>query len=245
MKKMLRDKRGQFVIIAVLMIAIMIISIGALMHRAVTYYKHEPWEEYLALIGNIELNSKRLVELSLANYSHTLNQSILKINLERWKADISNIYVGRGASLSYELANRSYNVDGTSVKYLFGLNYSWFRPKSFTAANATFMLNITAIGLTGYKFTVLAFLNLTILNVTTNNITVTVKAEDKMPVAGLEKENFQVKFGNTAISIVSVKSCYDSKEALIYIIECAQNISTPVTVEVSDLRGIKVVAQYP
>jgi len=245
-KKMFRDRRGQFVIIAVLMIAVMIISIGALMHRAVTYYRHEPWEEYLALIGNIELNSKRLVELSLANYSHTLNQSILKINLERWKTDIQNIYVGRGVALNYELANRSYNVDGIIINYFLGLNYSWLKPKSFTAANATFTLNITSIGLTGYKFTALAFLNLTILNVKANNINVTVKVEDKIPVAGLGKENFQVKFGNTTISIVSVKSRYDSKEALIYIIECAQDISsTPVTVEVSDLRGIKVIAQYP
>jgi len=244
-KKMFRDRRGQFVIIAVLMIAVMIISIGALMHRAVTYYRHEPWEEYLALIGNIELNSNRLVELSLANYSYTLNQSILKINLEKWKANITNVYIGRGVTLNYKLANRSYNVDGTSVKYLFGLNYSWFKPKSFTAANATFTLNITSIGLTGYKFTALAFLNLTILNVTGNNIAVTVKAEDKMPVAGLEKENFQVKLNTTVIQIKSVKSRYDSKEALIYIIECADVLSTPVMVEVSDLRGIKVVAQYP
>jgi len=242
---MFRNRRGQFVIIAVLMIAVMIISIGALMHRAVTYYRHEPWEEYLALIGNIELNSKRLVELSLANYSYTLNRNILKTNLEKWKANMVNIYIGLGVTLNYELANRSYNVDGTGINYFSGLNYSWLKPKSFTAANATFTLNITSIGLTGYKFTALAFLNLTILNVTANNINVTVKVEDKIPVTGLGKENFKVQFGNTAIPIVSVKSRYDSKEALIYIIECAQNISTPIIVEVSDLRGIKVVAQYP
>jgi len=61
MRKLIKNKKGQFIIIAFLMIAMMIISIGALMHRAVTYYKHEPWQEYLTLIGSIELNSRRLV----------------------------------------------------------------------------------------------------------------------------------------------------------------------------------------
>lgn len=241
MKRLTKHKRGQFVIIAVLMIAIMIISIGALMHRAVTYYAHEPWEEYLTLIGNIELNSRRLVELSLANYTSTKDSTILKNNMEKWQTDISKIYVGRGISLNYELANGSYNAYETTISYYFGLNYSWEKQKSFSAANVTFKLNITSIGLTEYKFTVVAFLNLTILNVSANAITVTVKAEDKMPVAGLGIDNFQV-FNNT---IKSVESRYDYNEALIYIIECDQNVGTSVKVEVSDLRGIKVVAQYP
>lgn len=242
--KIIKNGRGQYVIIAILMIAIMIISIGALMHRAVTYYRHEPWEEYLALIGNIELNSKRLVELSLANYSRTLNQSILKTNLEKWKTDIQSTYIGKGITLNYELANNSYNVDGTIIKYSSGLNCSWLQRKSFTAANATFTLDITSIGLTGYKFTALTFLNLTILSVSGRIINATVKAEYKMPVVGLTKENFQVRFGNTVVPILSTRSCYDTKEGIIYTIECAQNISTPIILEVSDSRGIKVIAQY-
>ena len=37
--KVAQNNRGQFVIIAVLMAAIMIVSIGAIMHNAATYYK--------------------------------------------------------------------------------------------------------------------------------------------------------------------------------------------------------------
>ncbi|MEM3566688.1 MAG: hypothetical protein QXK18_07445 [Candidatus Bathyarchaeia archaeon] len=246
MRKLMGDKRGQFVIIAVLMIAIMIISIGALLHRAVTYYRHEPWEEYIALIGNMQLNSKRLVELSLANYTSTLNQSILKINLGKWKIDVTKIYPGRGVIIDCELANRSYNIYGTNVNYLFGLNYSWHNQKSFSAANATFTLNITSIGLSGYKFSAVAFLNLTIISVSGNKINVTVKAEDKIPVAGLRKDNFQVirASDNTTIQISSVKSFYDNREMLVYVIECNQNISTAIKVKVCDFRGIQVIAKY-
>ncbi|MEM3565553.1 MAG: hypothetical protein QXK18_01590 [Candidatus Bathyarchaeia archaeon] len=217
------------------------------MHRTVTYYRHEPWEEYLALIGNLELNSKRLVELSLANYTHTLNQNILKINLEKWKVDASKIYLGRGVTINYELANRSYNIYGANVNYLFGLNYSWSKQKSFSVANATFSLNITSIGLSGYKFTALAFLNLTIIGVSENKINVTVKAEERVPVTSLEKDNFQVirASDNTNIQILSVKSFYDNKEMLVYVIECNQDISTAIYVKLCDFRGIQVIAKYP
>ncbi|MEM3551299.1 MAG: hypothetical protein QXV01_09450, partial [Candidatus Bathyarchaeia archaeon] len=203
MKKLLKGRNGQFVIIAVLMIAIMIISIGALMHRAVTYYRHEPWEEYLALIGNIELNSKRLVELSLANYSFTLNQDILKSNLEKWSVDVSKIYLGRGVTLNYSLASGYYNVYGTPIYYNLGLNHSWWKPNSFTAANATFTLDIASIGLQAYKFTAKTSLKLMNASKLTRmavksseptryiyTINVTVTDENNNPITSLRKENF-------------------------------------------------------
>ncbi|MCK4434298.1 hypothetical protein KAU92_02315 [Candidatus Bathyarchaeota archaeon] len=234
MKKLIKNKKGQFIIITFLMIAIMITSIGALMHRAVTYYKHEPWQEYLTLIGSIELNSRRLVELSLANYTHTQDNNTLRANLQKWQNDLTRIYPGYGIALNYTLTN------GTNYNYYLGSACYWNKTASFSAANTTFNLNITSIGLTGYKFTAVAFLNLTILNVTTTNeITVTVKGEDKTPVTNLEKDNFQVK----GLNIISVTSHYDQDHILVYIIECDENIPTTVTVKVWDQGGIQVTAK--
>ena len=91
--KLSREKKGQFVIIAVMFTAIMIVSIGALMHSAITYYKHEPWEEYSALIGDVEINSRRVVELCLANYTNSIqDESILNVTLHKWEKDLTEIY---------------------------------------------------------------------------------------------------------------------------------------------------------
>jgi hypothetical protein len=122
------------VIIAVLMAAIMIVSIGAVMYNAATYYKTEPWEEYTTLIGNIELNSQRLLELSLTNYVESGNDGIFEENFDRWQTDLLSLYPGAGINLGY-YRNSLYP---TSTKY-------------------TFTLDITSIGLTGYKFTAEAF----------------------------------------------------------------------------------------
>jgi hypothetical protein len=237
MKKLMKHKKGQFVIIAMLMIAIMIISVGALMHRAVTYYKHEPWEEYLTLMGNIELNSQCLVELSLVNYTQTeeSNIYILRDNLQKWQENLTRIYLGYGISLNYELAS------GTNYNYSFGLARHWNEAASFSAANVNFTLDIASIGLTGYEFMAIAFLNLTILNATDNEINLTVREEDGVPITSLEEDNFQV----SDFTIAGVTSHYDRKEVLVYTIECDSAISTPVTVKVWDERGIQVTATGP
>jgi len=237
MRKLIKHKKGQFVIIAFLMIAMMIISIGALMHRAVTYYKHEPWEEYLTLIGNIELNSHRLVELSLANYTHAEENNIyiLRDNLQKWQNDLTRIYPGYGISLNYELAS------GTNYNYYLGLTRHWNKTASFSAANASFTLDITSIGLTGYKFMATVFLNLTILNTAGNEITVTVKGEDGTPITNLKKDSFQV----SNLNITGVTPQYDQKEVLVYTIKCDRTIPPSVTVKVWDERGIQVTAKHP
>jgi len=232
MKKFITQKKGQFVIIAVLMIAIMIISIGALMHRAVTYYRHEPWEEYLTLIGAIELNSLRLIELSLANYTNTdsPDQDILRTNLEKWQTNLTRMYLGYGISLN------SSNCC---------LACDWNKNSSSSAANAAFSLNIASIGLTGYKFMAKAFLNLTILNKIDNEINVTVRGEDGTHITSLREDNFQVSNGIMILNITSVASYYEPKEIHIYTINCSENMTTPITVKVWDERGIQVTAKYP
>ena len=230
MRRLIVQKSGQFVIIAVLMIALMIISIAPLLHRTVTYYKHEPWEEYLALIGSIELNSERLVTLSLANYTQTLNQDILMENLEKWQIDIMKIYSGRGISLTYETAY---------------LNHNWEKQQSLSVANVTFTLDIESIGLEGYKFTVVKLLNLTIIAINESNIIVTVKDENKAPVTDLE-ENFKVIDANTNSTLedIEVTSDYDEKEQLIYRLACNCTVPTSVVVEVWSPENIHAIAKY-
>lgn len=235
MRRPIKQRKGQFIIIAVLFIAMMIVSIGAILYTAVTYYKHEPWEEYLTIIRNIELSSRDLVELSLSNYTNTNNTNILKGNLEQWQSNLTKIYFGRGIALTPLLAN------GTEQNYSFGLAYDWNKTTSFSAANATFNLNIASVGLTGYKFIVTAFLNLTILNVTGNEINATVTGEAGMLITNLNTDNFQV----AGVNITAVGPRYDPNYNLVYTIECENPPPSNTTVTVWDQRGIKVIAKTP
>lgn len=217
-----------------MMIALMTISIGAIMHGAGTYYRYEQWEEYTILVEHIRLSTIRLVEISLANYTASGNNFALKNNLNQWQNDLGRAYPGYGIILTYDLA------DGTNIKYSRGLASHWNETVSYSAANATFTLNIASIGLEGYKFMATAFLSLTILNVDapTDQITVAVTGENGMPVTNLKKDNFQVD----GLDIKYVTPGYDPNYSLKYTIKCENLQSPSATVRVWDQRGIQVTA---
>jgi hypothetical protein len=246
MRRIVSNKSGQFVIIAVLLIAIMIISMGALMHGAVTYYKHEPWEEYTTLIGDIELNSGRLLELSLVNYtnSDSPNAQILKDNLDQWQKDIGNIYPNTGIDLSYDLAQEMRSVNGRDLSYSLGIHTnSWYQPRAASSAQCDLTIGINSIGLTGHKLTTTAILSLNILNYTSINATtseafVLVEKENNLPVVSLKKDNFKVE--NAPIHFVS--SAYEeSIESMVYSI-VYEGTNAP-RISVWDQRGIRVIAE--
>ena len=231
-KKSLKEKKGQFIIIAVLFIATMIISMGALLSSTSTYYKYEPWEEYITLIDGVRLNSLHLVELSLSNYtlSNFADPSILNTNLNQWQSDLANIYPGYGISLDYEFSNEN-GIELSSNSYSTAIN-----------ANVDFYLNISNLGLTGYSFDSTPFLNLTILPYSSpaEIINVTVTSGDNFPVFDLERDNF--KINNDAIGITAIDEYYDDQYILIYSITCDVPITSPVTISVCDHRGLKLTA---
>ncbi len=215
------------------MIALMIISIGAIMYSAGTYYRYEQWEEYITSVEHVKLSTVRLVEISLANFTASGNNSTLKDNLNQWQNDLRKAYPGYGVILTYDLA------DPTNISYSQGLASHWNETVSYSAANATFTLDITSAGLEGYEFMATVFLRLRILNTTTNEINVAVTGEDGMPIHDLIRDNFQVE----GLSVENVTSSYDANYILIYTIKCNQPIPAPVTVIVRDQRGIKVIAK--
>lgn len=110
--KIVKHKKGQFIIFATLIIAIMIISIGTIMYSTITYFKHERWQEYLMVIDNIELGSRRVVELSLANYTmlNGTNNQILINNLNNWRTNLTNVYPGFGVALTYSPPDQGYKA---------------------------------------------------------------------------------------------------------------------------------------
>ena len=209
-----RESRGQFIIIAVLLAAIMIVSIGALMHSAVTYYKHEPWEEYATLIGDIEVNSAKLVELSLASYTNGGSPNILNENLGKWQNNLTIIYPSSGIVLKF-----------SAQPMITGLNPS---------ATADFTLDIRSIGLSGYKFSVTTSLNVQrITDSTPNEITVLVKSESGQPIPNLKTGNFEIN----DTTPLAVRPFYDATYVLVYKIQYQGTL--PATLDVVDQRGIR------
>lgn len=240
--KIVKDKRGQFIIIAVMIIAIMMVSIGVTIYGAATYYEYERWEEYITVVDHIKLSTVRLAEMSLASYTTaTENNDVLRGNLAQWESDLRQAYPGLGISLTYELANGSYHAYNTTTNYTLGLTHYWNAPTSFSAANATFTLDLAAIGLTGYRFEATPLVSVMILSASTTEIHAVVKGEDGQAISGLNEDNFLV----SGATVKRVSTYLDPEVLLAYKIECDGNIPSSATVAVTDARGIRTVATSP
>ena len=245
MRNITENKRGQFVIIAVLLVAIMIVSVGALLYDTASYYKNEPWQEYSALIGDIELNSQRLLELSLTNYTQTSDPNVLKENLNKWQLDLLRLYPSMGIALDFALANGQANMYGISLHFSEGLANVSREPVSASSARASFTLNISSIGLYGYKFNSEASLKLRIdrseaYDSNTNMTVVAVNCEKNLPITGLTKNNFMVN----GEPVIKVTSHYDAAQGLTFYSIFYTN-AMPSEVQVWDQRGICVTGYSP
>lgn len=251
--KIVKHKKGQFIIFATLIIAVMIISIGTIMYSTITYFKHERWQEYLMVIDNTELGSRRVVELSLANYTilNGTNNQILVNNLNNWRTNLTKAYPGFGVALTYSAANSAHYAYGVNISYSFGLARLWHNETSFSAANATFNFNITSVGLVGYKFFTSMLLKVSIFNATwssTNNDLVIYSAvyeEGPTSITNLGKTDFSIKdANNNTIHISSSSRVYDVSYGPIYRIYCANVTTNPLSAQVTviDARNIKVIA---
>jgi hypothetical protein len=123
-----RNTKGQFIIIAVMMIALMIISLGATFYTMGNYYKQEQWEDYTTVIENVKQGTIDIVDISLANYTASdppLDMSIIEINLDFWQYDLIKAYPGYGIVLTYDLANGNDLAYDTSINYVQGLAHQW------------------------------------------------------------------------------------------------------------------------
>jgi hypothetical protein len=223
-----------------MLVAIMIISIGTLLHNAVTYYRHEPWEEYSTLIGDIELNTHRLLELSLVEYAKTDDVNVLNSNLNKWQSNLSSIYPNSGIYLGFTVKNETINIYGNNIDFTNGLAKRWNQSTSASSARANFTLGIASIGLEGYEFTAEAFLKVSIVSnsSSTRSVEVVVYKEDNMTISDLKKANFKVN----SVNVVNMTASYVRTLGVVTYKIYYQGVSPPM-IEVWDQRGIYVTAK--
>jgi hypothetical protein len=250
-----RNRRGQFIIIAAILISIMIVSVSTVIYGTVTYYRQERWEEYVTIVDSIKAASCNLLQVGLANYTQALNPDLnrnaTRDYFNQWIRDARTAYPAFGIDVGYALANRAYTAYGESINYNLGLARSWGSTKSYSASNATVSIDVASVGLTGYNFSSNVFLRMSILGATYYSgskyvlIYLTVEKEGPAPVIGLQASNFpSVKLSGVAQSITIRRYYSDTYNCFIYELKVSPFTSLPSSANVTllDSRGIKTVS---
>jgi hypothetical protein len=253
--RLAKERKGQFIIIAAMLLSIMIVSVSTVIYGTVTYYRQERWEEYVTIVDSIKTASCNLLQIGLANYSQTLNSEVLKNYFNRWIRDVRNAYPGYGVDVDYALASGIRSAYGIvpPMNYSLGLARKWNLQTSYVASNATVSIDVASVGLTGYNFSSHVFLKMSIRDAIWYSksskryvlIYLSVDKEGPEPVVNLQASNFPYVKLNGVSQVFSVKHYYNPAYSyFIYEIKVSSIDSLPssANVTLSDNRGIKTVS---
>ena len=259
--RVVRNKRGQFIIIAVLFIAIMMVSLMVIMYSTVTYYRHERWEEYVGVVDNIKAGSQQLLRIGLANftknfYENTVREKgTLSNTFNQWITDLREAFPGYGLDVAFVKSSRLVTIGGYSRGVSDFIKCYWYYPDAMSSIYAEIDLNISEFGLYGYKTEALFYLyakvNTSYVAANPDQITdidLTVMSEEQLPVVDLTAANFDViRFNSTlddwtTLNIASI----DQTSAGTYTLTFANPVEKPyykwLIITVRDTRGIVVVS---
>jgi len=251
--KLARERKGQFIIIAAMLLSIMIVSVSTVIYGTVTYYRQERWEEYVTIVDSIKTASSNLLQIGLANYATTQNATILRDYFNQWIRDVRNAYPGFGVDVGYALANGVRSAYGVSLNYSQGLALRWNQATSYVASNATVSIDVASVGLTGYNFSSHVLLKMSIRDAVWYSkaskryviVYLSVDKDGPEPVVNLLASNFpSVRLGGVSRNF-TVKRYYSSVySCFIYEVKVSSIDSNPLTAEVTlvDNRGIKTVS---
>jgi len=242
MKSILRAKRGQFSIIAALLVSIILVAAVITTYSMIRHNPSQESPKVLSSIGETNLAIKRILEFTVAYYG-----SILQVTGNTTYAkDRAASYLQSGLvniAHSHPDWNPSFDVDFQSVSTL------WFMPMSYSMGNISVTYSLSGLGVQGVNYTTSSFLKVTILEPPNSNQTsILVTRENNEPELRLRRENFffyNYSYSNSTWTLVNPDSEPTTFSNGTYVLQIPSGVDHDAySIQVVDLRGIMVTAFY-
>jgi hypothetical protein len=234
------NNRGQFSIIAALLISIILVSTVILTYTAIRNDSIQVQPQVLTAIDETNFAIKRILGFSVGYFG-----SVIRVTGDTSFANKSTLdYTSSG--LEYVANTHAEWGAGFSLTNLTIGTY-WFNRTSYSTGYLGVTYNLTKLGINGMQYAPSSTLAVQITNMTQiNQTSVTVTKEQNEPVTDLEKQNF--KFFKYATANSTWVLVPPSSNPLVYTNGTYQ-IQLPVGIDansyvlqVEDKRGIIVVA---
>jgi hypothetical protein len=253
--RLAKERKGQFIIIAAMLLSMMVISISTVIYGTVTYYRQERWEEYVTIVDSVKTASSNLLQIGLANYTQSFNSTILSGYFNRWIRDVRTAYPGFGVDVNYALTSGTRSAYGLvpPMNYSLGLARRWNTQTSYAASNATVSINIASVGLTGYNFSAHVLLKMSLRDVVWYTgsgkwyvlMFVSVEKEGPEPIISLQTSNFvDVQLSGVSQNFTMKRYYHSTYSSFIYELKVNSITSPPSSANVTlvDNRGIKTIS---
>jgi len=184
MRKLNTNKKGQFSIIAALLVAVILIAAVITTYSAIRYSPVEDQPQILSAIDEINLALKQIVGFTLGYYGSVLrvtgNTSYAKLlasnYLESGLSNIGDIRPEWGASF-----------DITTLD----LEANWFSKSSYSFGNLSINYDLTGLGLYDINYFASSRLDVDVIESSSNKAALTITKDENEPIVSLGKNNLQ------------------------------------------------------
>jgi len=179
----MRKKKGQFSIIAALLVAVVLITAVIVTYSTIRNFPLQELSKVLSSIDEINLSIKQISEFAIGYYG-----SVLQVTGNATYAkELTANYLTSGfiyIANSHPNWNPSFNVTQMDFSTL------WYEPASYSMANISVSYSLSGLGIYGINYEASSLLNVTILETSENQTRLIVKEGENKTDLTLGRNNF-------------------------------------------------------
>ncbi len=241
MRRLIRAKKGQFSVIAALLVSVILIMSVISMYSMVRYTSFQDSPNVLTAIGEMNTDLKKILDFTVGYYG-----SILRVTgNSTYAKQLTTSYLSSGlvnVARSHPDWNPSFELDSQSF------STRWFMPTSHSMGTLSVKYSLSALGIEGITYETDSALTVELLNTTSPELAlVNVTRDNSEPELGLTKENFwfyNYSYTESAWKLVNPTDIIISSNG-VYTITLPEGINPDsYSIQVEDNRGLIVPAFY-
>jgi len=234
-----KNKKGQFTIIAALLVAVVLVSALITTYSAIRYDTNEDQPQLLSAIDEINLALKQVLGFTVGYYG-----SVLQITGNTTFAkNLASNYLQTGlnsiADIKPEWA-ASFNVT------VLDMQTNWFSKTSYSSGNLSVTYDLQGVGIYGVTYSTSSRLDVQITDSVSDEAIISVFTNTNEPINNLAKDDFQFyRYSNlnTNWEFVTPTTQPLSFGNGTYLVDFPLEIdSSSYMIKIEDSRGINVVA---
>jgi len=237
--KIIRDEKGQFSIIAAVLLAIVLVTAVVTTYSMINFSLPKEQTNVLSSVDEMNISLKQMLEFAVGYYC-----SVLQVTGNATFAHESALnYLSSGLEFianSHPEWNPSFQI--------VNMNFStqWYEISSYSAGFLHIVYNLSSIGINNIVYSSHCSLLLNIVNVTGTHATVSVVKDENLTELNLNSQNFVFYYyDNTTSRWTPITSQDVLAQGNQYLVEIPNKVDkTCFLLKVSDDRGITATSFY-